>query len=85
MADYNFESYYPDKDTKTVKIVTRKCMVCNKNGEVIVPELEWDLFMRERQMHIQDIFKSLDADKREQIKSGIHSECWDVMFPPEED
>lgn len=34
---------------------------------------------------IQDALPERDADFRELVKTGTHPECWDTMFPEEED
>ncbi|AZS06762.1 hypothetical protein HOU95_gp045 [Streptomyces phage Hiyaa] len=35
--------------------------------------------------HIQDIFPYLTPAEREMFQSGICGDCWNVVFPPEEE
>jgi hypothetical protein len=34
---------------------------------------------------IQDAFPTLTVDEREMLMTGTHPDCWDSMFPEEED
>lgn len=34
---------------------------------------------------VQDAFPDMSASEREVLVSGTHAECWNQMFPPDED
>lgn len=61
---------------------TKRCVLCGKPGIVGVDENE--LFAYLRGNSAQESFKSLTIGLREQIISGTHPECWDLMFANEE-
>lgn len=65
---------------KTV-YATRRCPVCLKGGTIMVDEKE--LFHYLRGNPIQEAFKSLTIPLREQIISGVHPACWDLMWGKE--
>jgi hypothetical protein len=56
-------------------IFTKKCVWCGEQGVVQVDETELYNYLRGNP--IQDAFKSLTTELREQIISGTHPECWD--------
>lgn len=60
---------------------TRRCPVCLKTGTIMVDEDE--LFSYLRGNYVQEAFKSLTIPLREQIISGVHPECWDIMWGKE--
>ncbi len=68
----------------TITVHTPRCIVCNKTGEVVVPEAEWEAYQSPARPFIQDALKSVDSAGREQIMTGTHGPCWDSMFAEEE-
>jgi hypothetical protein len=44
---------------------------------------EKELFAYLRGNYVQEAFKSLAIPLREQIISGVHPECWDLMWGKE--
>ena len=60
---------------------TRRCPVCLKTGTITVDENE--LFSYLRGNYVQEAFKSLTIPLREQIISGVHPECWALMWGQE--
>jgi hypothetical protein len=64
-------------ETTTV-IETPVCSVCGYKGRVEV--LASGVRARNAGALIQDAFPELDKGIREQIKSGIHPECWTNLF-----
>lgn len=66
----------------TVNIHTRKCIACGKRGTVRVPYAgyqEW-----KDGALIQDALPDLSADQREQLMTGTHARCWQVLFGEED-
>lgn len=64
-------------------IQTSKCMGCGKGGEIDVPE---DGYVRWKNGEfIQNALPMLTANQREQLMTGMHGECFDDMFPEEEE
>ena len=68
-------------NAKTVLLVTAPCSWCNQLGEVRVPVLGLVAY-RCCRVPVQDAFPDLDRGLREQVKSGIHPECFEKMFGP---
>lgn len=65
------------------KAHTGSCIYCGKDGVVEVPLDEFTAWVGGK--FIQDAMPSLSAEQREQILTGTHAECWDKMFPKEDD
>jgi hypothetical protein len=62
-------------------LITPRCQICGKNGEMEVDAMtftSWQLGTL-----IQDAFPTLSDGEREMIQTGTHEECWEVLFPPE--
>lgn len=62
------------------------CPACGKPAEVRGLRKQaldrWDLGRGE---FVQDAFPQLSADDREILVSGMHGECFDEEFPPDDD
>lgn len=67
----------------TIKFTTPKCPHCGKTSTVELEELAFDNWVGG--MFIQDAFPQMSPDEREVMITGTHPECWDKIFPPEED
>lgn len=64
-------------------IVITVCPFCGEAHDVAVNEADyWDW---QDGKCAQDAFPYLSADEREMLISGICPDCWDRMFPPEEE
>lgn len=59
-------------------IVTPACMFCGKTSEMEVPVAAAKAL--ESGAHIQDALPGMPAPEREQVRSGIHPECWAAGF-----
>jgi hypothetical protein len=57
---------------------TRKCFRCGQQGFVVVNVDDLDKY--EGGALIQEAFPEMPMDRREQMVSGIHPECWKEMF-----
>lgn len=65
-----------------VEVTTQPCTLCKKSSKVLMSESE---FARLKQgEHIQKIFPQRSNDERELLITGTHPECWDKMFPNED-
>lgn len=73
------KSARPDQYT-----LVRDCPFCHEDSRVQVPAQGlWDW---EHGAFAQIAFPTLTADKREQVMTGTHGECWDkYMSDPEEE
>lgn len=58
------------------------CPVCEKPATIEVDDEKFKLW--QNGLVIQKAFPELTPDERELLITGIHSECWDKMFPGEE-
>lgn len=63
--------------------VGRYCPFCGEYHEVEVSEA--DYWSWQGGQHIQVAMPYLSADEREILISGICTQCWDNMFPSEEE
>jgi hypothetical protein len=64
-------------ENQTIVMKTPRCGICNQEGTVEVPFLGY--FARQDGALIQDAFPDLDKTLREQIVSGTHPACWEIM------
>lgn len=78
MSDWEAE-VVADVGAPSVLIETPQCVVCNKRGLMLVPRD--GLKKYEGGVKVQDAFPGLSAALREQILTGIHAECWSLLFP----
>ena len=65
-------------------IKTKTCVVCNIAGEVQVTEAELAAY-KSQPGYVQDVLPRLTDGEREMLISGTHSECFDILFPADED
>lgn len=73
-----------DQDNGLVTVITHNCPGCMHPGRV--PDLDPEKVNRWLAgEHIQDVMPELSADTRELLISGVHGDCFDAMFPPDED
>lgn len=73
-----------DQADGLVTVITHTCPGCQHPG--IVRNLKPDAVNRWLAgEHIQDVMPELSADDREMLISGMHADCWDALFPPDED
>jgi hypothetical protein len=68
------------KNTSEDNVVryTRKCFHCGQEGFVVV-NVD-DLAKYDNGAFIQEAFPEMPADRREQMLSGIHPECWEEIY-----
>jgi len=68
------------KNTSDDNIVcyTRKCFHCGQEGFVVVKSDDLDKYSAGA--FIQEAFPEMPADRREQMLSGIHPECWNEIY-----
>lgn len=70
---------------QTMTVQTKTCFVCGKAGEVEnVPITAYHKWKCEGAF-IQEALPMLSNGDREQLLTGTHSECFDRIFPPDED
>jgi hypothetical protein len=65
-------------------IKTRPCLVCGLSGEVEVTDEEL-LAYNSKSGYVQNILPRLTDGEREMLISGTHSECFDALFPADEE
>ena len=58
------------------------CIMCKRSDTVCLDAAQ--LAAYNSGTLIDAAFPGMDADRRELIKTGIHPECWDRIFPDEE-
>jgi hypothetical protein len=69
--------------SSTIAVKTKTCSVC---GEYEVWSLDRELVDRwQGGENIQRVFPYMSAGEREILITGIHPDCWDTLFPKEED
>lgn len=65
-----------------MRITTPTCVLCNTPSVFMLDTGDIDKY-RDGAL-IQDAFPHLSAEDRETIMSGTHAECWNKLFPEEE-
>lgn len=66
---------------ETAIIKTPICVHCHKSSEVTVPKLNY--LRWQSGMYIQEAFPEMPVDQRELLQTGIHPECWKILFEEE--
>lgn len=66
-----------------VEVKTKMCFHCKKVGFIIMDQQDWINGIKDYQIgaFVQDAFPKLNDGQREQIISGTHPECWEILFP----
>ncbi len=66
-----------------ITIECPRCIVCGKSATVQVTEEglhRWNMGQL-----AQNAFPHMSDDEREMLITGTHPECWEKLFPPEEE
>lgn len=61
-----------------IEYTCQPCNVCGLSENLLLDEeklIRWHYGEM-----IQDVFPELTADERELIVTGIHADCWDLLF-----
>jgi hypothetical protein len=61
-----------------IVVYTRKCFHCGQTGFVVVKSDDLDKYSEGALL--QEAFPEMPTDRREQMVSGIHPECWKEIF-----
>ena len=72
-----------EPQTENVLIHTPLCMMCGKSAVLSVPNTGWGEWQRGK--NIQDALPMLTKEEREMLITGTHPDCFDAMFPPDDD
>jgi hypothetical protein len=64
----------------TVEVMTPVCRICGKWDFVAVRAGDLERYRANPSMLIQEAFPEMPIERREQLISGTHPACWDVMF-----
>ncbi len=64
--------------TARVVVGTHECPVCHKAGTMMLNADKVARWLAGA--HVQDVWPDMPAGNREQLMTGIHSDCWDSMF-----
>lgn len=62
---------------------TAPCMHCGQTSEIKIPSKAYEAWRRGE--HIQNAWPDASPTVREMLISGTHPECWDELFPNEEE
>ena len=63
--------------------IQRTCPICGKLQVIEVEDSQYNDWMAGE--NIQIAFPNLTQDQREILISGICSECWEKIFPPDDE
>lgn len=66
-----------------ITVICKPCMLCNAQAQVVITEAEHIAWKAGG--YVQDVFASYTPEFREMLISGTHPECWDNMFPEEDE
>jgi len=67
--------------TSNTTIMHTRCIHCDVENQITLDADNYNRWMAGD--FIQDAFGHLTVDQRELIQTGIHSECWNALFPEE--
>lgn len=66
-----------------ITIKTKACMVCQKSSLL---QLDYDAVQKfEAGAFVQDAFPDMSPADREMLITGTHPDCWDKIFPEDEE
>ena len=65
-----------------VSLETRACCMCGKSSTLLLDSMSFAAW--KSGVYVQDAFPTMNADQRELLITGVHPECWNVLFPDEE-
>jgi hypothetical protein len=65
-----------------IQIQCPPCIVCKKRATMEVSEEGLYRWQKLGQL-VQDAFPRMSDGEREQLITGTHPECWEVLFPDE--
>ena len=80
MKKYNFSS---TQSIVEQVVLNNTCIHCREANQLTLNA--FDLALWRSGELIQYAFPQLDYKQRELIQTGIHPECWDEMFPKNEE
>jgi hypothetical protein len=66
-----------------IKVITKTCIYCGEKGLLRVSPVA--LRKYQQGALVQDAFPDFSSDEREQLMTGTHAECWNKLFPEEEE
>jgi hypothetical protein len=69
--------------SNTTVVTSPPCQLCHKTSDFTLDAEKVERWRAGE--FIQDVFPELTANQREQIISGVHPKCWDILFPDDED
>jgi hypothetical protein len=81
MIDHRRHLIYP----LAVEVTVQCRGGCEQDKTLTVPLGQYEEWVSERGGTVQSIFKDLGADERELLISGTCGECWDKLFPKEDE
>ena len=64
-----------------ITVSTPECWYCKKSGSLTVRAKAYSEF--QNGTLVQEAFPDLEAPLREQLKTGVHPECWNNMLNPD--
>lgn len=70
-------------DLRDLKVVDTECPECHRKTAITVVAVGY--YRWKAGEYIQVALPELTADQREALMTGYCGECWDKMFPPEDD
>ena len=67
-----------------MKTVYKRCPMCGKEFGIEMSDEQYEKYTKGTEF-IQDIFPEFTPAQREVLITGICEDCWDKLFPLEED
>lgn len=65
-------------------MITSRCHYCKVEHQQFITTDQWYRW-QENGEYIQDVFPHLTDSQREMLLTGTHPECWEKMFPQDEE
>lgn len=77
------EQHY--KRNSRIRFQPHDCVVCGRIHEPVILDAEKYYRWKEDRECVQDVFPEMTKEQREILISGTCPECWDVLFPEEDE
>lgn len=68
----------------TITVITASCIHCGKRSRLTVDAERYGRW-HDRELTLSEAFPDLSLGEKELLMTGIHDECWDIMFKEEKE
>jgi hypothetical protein len=66
-----------------VSYTCKPCLMCGKSSVKLLDAARFAAW--QGGVYVQDAFPEMSADEREVLVTGIHADCWNKLFPEDDE